>query len=40
MENVLHTTQKLIIVMLGGGSKSTQAVDIKRVKKLLLTMED
>lgn len=32
--------RKVIIVMLGGGCKSTQAADIKRVKKLLLTMED
>ena len=31
--------RKVIIVMLGGGCKSTQAADIKRVKKLLLTME-
>lgn len=32
--------RKVIVVMLGGGCKSTQSVDIKRVKKLLLTMED
>jgi len=32
--------RKVIIVMLGGGSKSTQVADIKKVKKLLLTLED
>ena len=32
--------RKTIILMLGGGSKSTQAADIKRVKQLLLTLED
>jgi putative addiction module killer protein len=31
---------KVVILMLGGGYKSTQNVDIKKVKKLLLTMED
>ena len=30
---------KAIILMLGGGSKSTQETDIKRVKKLLQTLE-
>ena len=32
--------RKTIILMLGGGSKSTQAADIKRVKQLLLTLDD
>ncbi len=32
--------RKVIVLMLGGGCKSTQAADIRRVKKLLLTMED
>jgi putative addiction module killer protein len=31
---------KVLIVMLGGGIKATQKVDIKKVKKILLTMED
>lgn len=31
---------KTIILMLGGGSKSTQGSDIKKVKKLLPTLED
>jgi putative addiction module killer protein len=31
---------KQIIVMLGGGCKATQKADIKKVKKMLLTMED
>jgi len=31
---------RVVILMLGGGYKSTQNVDIKKVKKLLLTMED
>ena len=30
---------KAIILMLGGGSKSTQEADIKRVKRLLQTLE-
>ena len=30
---------KLIVVMLGGGKKSTQVSDIKMVKKLLQTLE-
>jgi putative addiction module killer protein len=30
---------KQIIVMLGGGCKATQKADIKKVKKILLTME-
>lgn len=30
---------KAIILMLGGGSKCTQETDIKRVKKLLQTLE-
>jgi putative addiction module killer protein len=30
---------KTIILMLGGGSKSTQETDIKRAKKLLQTLE-
>ena len=30
---------KAIILMLGGGSKSTQETDIKRVKKLLQALE-
>jgi len=32
--------RKTIILMLSGGCKSTQAADIKRVKQLLLTLED
>ena len=32
--------RKAIILMLSGGCKSTQAADIKRVKQLLLTLED
>jgi putative addiction module killer protein len=32
--------RKTIILMLGGGCKSTQATDIKRVKKLLQSLED
>ena len=31
--------RKTIILMLGGGCKSAQATDIKRVKKLLLSLE-
>ena len=31
---------KVVIVMLGGGNKTTQKADIKKIKKLLLTMED
>ena len=31
---------KMIVVMLGGGSKATQKADIKRVKKMLLMMGD
>jgi len=31
---------RVVILMLGGGYKATQNVDIKKVKKLLLTMED
>jgi putative addiction module killer protein len=31
--------RKTIILMLGGGSKSTQEADIKRVKRLLQTLE-
>ena len=31
--------RKTIILMLGGGSKSTQEADIKRVNKLLQTLE-
>jgi putative addiction module killer protein len=32
--------KKTILLMLGGGCKSTQASDIKRVKQLLATLED
>jgi putative addiction module killer protein len=32
--------KKTIILMLGGGCKSTQVADINRVKKLLSTLED
>jgi putative addiction module killer protein len=32
--------KKTVILMLGGGCKSTQAADINRVKKLLPTLED
>ena len=32
--------RKAIILMLGGGCKSTQPADIKKVKKLLLALED
>jgi putative addiction module killer protein len=32
--------KKTIILMLGGGCKSTQASDIKGVKQLLATLED
>jgi len=31
---------KVIVVMLGGGTKSTQTVDIKESKKLLQRLED
>jgi putative addiction module killer protein len=31
---------RVVILMLGGGYKSTQNADIKKVKKLLLTMEE
>jgi putative addiction module killer protein len=31
---------KRIILMLGGGYKATQKADIKKAKKMLLTMED
>jgi putative addiction module killer protein len=31
--------RKTIVLMLGGGSKATQGADIKRVKKLLQTLE-
>ena len=30
----------VVILMLGGGYKATQNADIKKVKRLLLTMED
>lgn len=32
--------KKVVVIVLGGGIKSTQVADIKRVKKILLTMED
>ena len=32
--------RRTIILMLGGGCKSTQTSDIKKVKKLLLALED
>lgn len=32
--------KQMLVIVLGGGIKSTQAADIKRVKKILLTMED
>ena len=31
---------RVVILMLGGGSKATQNVDIRKVKKMLLAMED
>ena len=31
---------KVIVVMLGGGSKATQAADIKEAKKLAQSLED
>lgn len=32
--------RQVVVIVLGGGIKSTQAADIKKVKKILLTMED
>lgn len=32
--------RRMVILMLGGGYKATQNTDIKKVKKLLLTIED
>jgi len=32
--------RRVVVIVLGGGIKSTQAADIKKVKKILLTMED
>jgi putative addiction module killer protein len=31
---------QVVVVMLGGGCKSTQKADIKEVKKLLQSLED
>jgi len=31
---------RVVILMLGGGSKATQNADIRKVKKMLLAMED
>ena len=32
--------RKVVMIVLGGGIKSTQVADIKKAKKILLTMED
>jgi putative addiction module killer protein len=32
--------RKVVMIVLGGGIKSTQVADIKKAKKVLLTMED
>jgi putative addiction module killer protein len=32
--------KQVLVIVLGGGIKSTQVADIKKVKKILLTMED
>ena len=37
MYYILH--RQVVVIVLGGGIKTTQVADIKKVKKILLTME-